>query len=173
MSKHYIYFDKRWKYILQVEKIYNEWGNIPQTSSLCYFTYNNYSYMYITIKFSTQHSRNRISQVCTAHRDVRQFSTPWQVNICMLIRLRNSCRARRMRRKEHGTIDGGWKIHLHDVTKGDARQNREGERERVSVITCREMKWEKERKGKLEHKESEEEGNAAEGFEGNESHHYE
>lgn len=87
-------------------------------------TYNNYSYMSITIQFSTQHSRNRISQVCTAHRDVRQFSTPWQVNICMLIGLRNFCRGR-MRRKEHGgTIDGGWKIHLH-VTKEDARQSRE------------------------------------------------
>lgn len=68
----------------------------------------------IATEFSARrdpHSRNRISQVCTAHRDVRQFSTPWQVNICMLIRLRDSRRAQRARRRGrwHGTIDGGRK----------------------------------------------------------------
>lgn len=76
------------------------------------------------------HLRNHISQICTVHRDVWQFSTPWQVNICMLIRLREFCRVKKMRRKELG-IDRGWKTHSRGVTKGDARQS-----ERVSVIVA-------------------------------------
>lgn len=54
------------------------------------------------------------------------------------------------------------------------RRETQDKAERVSVITGREMKWEEERRGREgEHEESEEERNAAEGFEGNESHHYE
>lgn len=108
----------------------------------------NYSYMSITIQFGMQHSRNRLFQVCTTHRDVRQFSTPWQVNICMLIRLRNSCRGRKRRKEHGGTIDGGWKTHSHDVTKGDARQSRESKHHHGQGDEMRGREMRKEQEGK-------------------------
>lgn len=74
--------------------------------------------MSITIKFSTQHLRNPISEGASRRSAIFDALVSEYLHVNTITKLLPS---KEDTRKEHGTIDGGWKIHLHNVTKGDAR----------------------------------------------------